>query len=51
MKTTAEIIAYLETEQENACVMHDQAQGSQDRLLHLVRAHTIARLLEEIKKG
>lgn len=51
MKTTAEIIAYLEAEKENACVMHDQSQSSQDRLLHLVRAHTIAQLLEEIKKG
>lgn len=50
MKTTADIIAYLETEKENAYAMHEQAQGSQDRLLHLVRAHTIEQLLEEIKR-
>lgn len=50
MKTTADIIAYLETERAKAYAMHEQAQSSQDRLMHLVRAHTIEQLLEEIKR-
>lgn len=51
MKTAEEINAYLETEQAKAYAMHEQAQDKQERLLHLVRAHTIEQLLEEIKKG
>lgn len=50
MKSTVDIIAYLETELAEAYELHDQSQDKQERLLHLVRAHTIEQLLEEIKR-
>ena len=50
MNTAAEIIAYLEMELAKAYDMHEQAQDKQERLLHLVKAHTIEQLLDEIKK-
>lgn len=50
MKSTVEIIAYLETELAEAYEMHDQSQDKQQRLLHLVRAHTLEEVLEEIKR-
>ena len=53
MKTTEEIILYLEAELSEAFEMHDQAKGkdAQEALLHLIRATTITHLLEEIKEG
>jgi hypothetical protein len=50
MKTTEEIIAYLETELAAANEMHDLAQDKLERMLHLIKASTIARILEEIKR-
>ena len=50
MKTTAEIIEYLEAEKAKAYDLHEQSQGKQERLLHIVRAHTIEQLMEEIKE-
>lgn len=49
MKTAEEIIAYMEAELAEAYEMHDTAQDKQERLLHLIRATTIAQLLEEAK--
>ena len=50
MKTIEEIIAYLETELAAAHEKHDQAQDKQERLFHLIKANTITRILEEIKR-
>lgn len=50
MKTIEEIIAYLETELAAAYELHDQAQDRQERMLHLIKASTIERILEEIKR-
>ena len=50
MKSTVDIIAYLETELAEAYEMHDQSQDKQERLLHLIRAHTLEEVLEEIKR-
>lgn len=50
MKSTVDIIAYLEAELAEAYEMHDQAKDKQERLLHLVRAHTLEEVLEEIKR-
>ena len=50
MKTVDEIIAHLQMELAEAYEMHDQAQDKQERLLHLIRAHTLEQLLEEIKR-
>ena len=51
MKTVTEIIEYLQAELAEAYEMHDQSRDKQERLLHLVRAHTIEQLLEEIKES
>ena len=50
MRTTLEIIEYLETELAAAHEAYDQAQDKQERLLHLIKASTIERILEEIKR-
>lgn len=50
MQTVQEIIAYLETELAAAYEAHDQAQDKMERLLHLIKASTIAQILEEIKR-
>ena len=49
-ETVKEIIAYLETELAAAHEAHDQAQDKQERLYHLIKASTIAQVLEEIKR-
>ena len=50
MKTFEEVIAYLETELAAAHEAHDQAEDKMERLLHLIKASTIERILEEIKR-
>ena len=50
MKTVKEVIAYLEDELAEAYEMHDNATDKQERLLHIVRAVTIASILDEIKR-
>lgn len=50
MKTIEEIIEYLETELAAAYEMYDQAQDKQERLCHIIKASTIERILEEIKR-
>ena len=50
MKTVEEIIAYLKTELAAAHEAHDNAEDKQERLLHLIAAATISRILEEINR-
>ena len=50
MKTTEEIIAYLETELAAAYEKYDQAQDKQERVFQLATAATITRILDEIKR-
>lgn len=50
MKSTVEIIEYLEAERAEAYEMHEQSKDKQERLLHLVRATTLEQVLEEIKQ-
>ena len=50
MQTAEEIVAYLEAELAEAYEMHDQAQDKQERLYHLIKANTIQRILDEIKR-
>ena len=50
MKTSQEIIAYLEMELAAAHEAHDQAQDKQERVFHLIKAATIESILDEIKR-
>lgn len=52
MKTSAEIIEYLEAELAEAYEMHDQAKGKDaaQAFAYLLKATTILHLLEEIKQ-
>ena len=50
MRTIEEVIAYLEMELAEAHEAHDASRDKQERLFHLVKANTIAYLLEEIKR-
>lgn len=50
MKTTEEIIIYLEEELAEAHEAYDQAKDKQERLFQLATAATIARILDEIKR-
>lgn len=51
MKTTDEIIAYLEAELAEATEMHKQATGTnaQEAIFYLIKTNTITGLLEKIK--
>ncbi len=51
MKTTEEIIAYMEAELAEAYELHDQAKGkdAQEALFYNLKAMFITHLLEEIK--
>lgn len=50
MKTTEEIIEYLEMELKEAYEQYDNAQDKQERLFQLITAATITRILDAIKK-
>ena len=50
MKTSKEIIEYLESERAKSYDLHGKSNDKQERLWHLVRAHTIEHLLAGIKK-
>jgi hypothetical protein len=52
MKTVDEIIAYLETEFEEAQLIYDllKVEDKQRAMLHLIKAATITEILEEIKR-
>lgn len=51
MKTVEEIIAYLETELEEAHLVYDllKTEDKQRAMFHIIKVATITELLEEIK--
>lgn len=51
MRTTEEVVAYLEVELAEATKMHEQAKGNnaQEAVFYLIRLNTIMHLLENIK--
>lgn len=54
MQTAEGIIAYLETELNEAMELHDTATANKDMeqaLTMLIKAHTISGLLEQIKES
>jgi hypothetical protein len=53
VKTTEEIIEYLEMELAEAYELHDQAKGkdASQAFAYLLKATTILQLLEEIKNA
>jgi hypothetical protein len=53
LKTSEEIVAYMEAELAEAYELHDQAKGknAQEALIYLLKATTILHLLDEIKDG
>lgn len=52
MKSAEEIIAYLETELEEAQTIYDllKAEDKQRAMFHLIKMATITEMLEEIKR-
>lgn len=52
MKTTAEILAYLEAELAEAYELHDAAKGkdAQKALFYMIKASVITHIVEEIKQ-
>ena len=49
MKTAEEIIAYLETEMNEAIEIHDASKDTAQRYAMLLKAYTISELLDVIK--
>ena len=50
MKTAAEIIAYLESELNEAIEIHDASTDTAQRYAMTLKAYTISELLDNIKK-
>ena len=50
MKTAAEIIAYLESEMNEAIEIHDASTDPAQRYAMMLKAYTISELLDVIKK-
>lgn len=50
MKTAAEIIAYLESELNEAIEIHDASIDTAQRYAMMLKAYTISELLDNIKK-
>lgn len=49
MKTTEEIIAYLEAEMNEAIELHDESKDPAQRLSLMLKAYAISELLDAIK--
>lgn len=49
MKTAEEIIAYLQTEMDEAIEIHDASTDTAQRFAMMLKAYTISELLENIK--
>ena len=49
MKTAEEIIAYLESEMNEAIELHDESTDPAQRLSLMLKAYTISELLDVIK--
>lgn len=50
MKTADEIIAYLESELNEAIELHDTSEDTAQRFAMMLKAYTISELLDNIKK-
>lgn len=50
MKTAEEIIAYLESEMNEAIEIHDASNDTAQRFAMMLKAYTISELLDNIKK-
>ena len=50
MKTAEEIIAYLESEMNEAIEIHDNSKDAAQRFAMMLKAYTISELLDVIKE-
>lgn len=50
MKTAEEIIAYLESEMNEAIEIHDNSKDAAQRYAMMLKAYTISELLDVIKE-
>lgn len=50
MKTAEEIIAYLESQMNEAIEIHDNSKDTSQRFAMMLKAYTISELLDEIKE-
>ena len=50
MKTAEEIIAYLESEMNEAIEIHDNSKDATQRYAMMLKAYTISELLDVIKE-